>query len=99
MIDNQRRKRTDTLRLPAPRTSRSRSPEGREAEEVFWGVFLVVSHDPTDAGSVVIAVISFSLASVKLYENPIFIRKMNKSTVPSAKLMPAFSTHFLFHAN
>jgi hypothetical protein len=55
MIDNQRGKRTDALRLPAPRTSRPRSPGGREAEVVFWGLFLVVSHDPTDAGSVVIA--------------------------------------------
>jgi hypothetical protein len=55
MIDNQTGKRTAALRLPASRTSRTRSPGGGEAE-VFWGGFyLVVSHDPTDAGSVVIA--------------------------------------------
>jgi hypothetical protein len=54
MIGNQRSEPTETLRLPAPRTSRLRSPGGWEAE-VVYGFFLVISHDPTDAGSVVIS--------------------------------------------
>jgi hypothetical protein len=45
MIGNQRSEPTETLRLPAPRTSRLRSPGGWEAE-VVYDFFLVVSHDP-----------------------------------------------------
>jgi hypothetical protein len=83
MIGNQRGETTDSLRLPASRTSRTRSPGGWEAEVVFWGFYLVVSHDPTDAGSVVIAGGRFNSGVRKIEKNPILIRKMNKLTVPS----------------
>jgi hypothetical protein len=73
MIGNQRGEPTDTLRLPATRTSRSRSPGSWEAEVVFWDFFLVVNHDPTDTGSVVIAGRWFKSGVRKIEENPILI--------------------------
>jgi hypothetical protein len=63
MIYNQMGTRNAALRLPASRISLSRSPGGWEAEVVFGDFFLVVSHDPTDAGSVGITGEWFSLAS------------------------------------
>jgi hypothetical protein len=41
------------LRLPAPRTSQTRSPGGREAEGIDRFTPLVANHRSTDAGSVV----------------------------------------------